>query len=113
MLLRPNPLLSKSIRYINMPSLPTTRPIVLSGPSGSGKSTLLKRLFAEHPGKFGFSVSHTTRQPRAGEVDGKDYNFVTREDFLKLVDQNGFIEHAEFSKNLYGTSVAAVEKVAE
>ncbi|EME44647.1 hypothetical protein DOTSEDRAFT_72189 [Dothistroma septosporum NZE10] len=89
------------------------RPIVVSGPSGSGKSTLLKRLFAAYPGRFGFSVSHTTRQPRNGEEDGKDYNFVTREDFKKLVDEDGFIEHAQFGSNLYGTSVQAVKNVAE
>ncbi|KAL1990706.1 hypothetical protein VTN49DRAFT_6545 [Thermomyces lanuginosus] len=89
------------------------RPIVISGPSGTGKSTLLKRLFAEFPDKFGFSVSHTTRAPRAGEQDGREYHFVSRETFLSLVAENGFIEHAEFSGNFYGTSVAAVKAIAE
>lgn len=89
------------------------RPIVVSGPSGSGKSTLLKRLFDAYPDRFGFSVSHTTRQPRNGEQDGVDYNFVTKDDFKKLVDENGFIEHAQFGSNLYGTSVQAVKNVAE
>jgi len=89
-----------------------SRPLVVSGPSGVGKSTLLKRLFAEFPDKFGFSVSHTTRSPRPGEVDGKDYHFVSRDDFLDLLKSDGFfIEHAEFSRNLYGTSRRAVEKV--
>ncbi|VDB95482.1 unnamed protein product [Peniophora sp. CBMAI 1063] len=88
------------------------RPLVCSGPSGVGKSTLLKRLFADHPDKFAFSVSHTTRKPRPGEVDGKDYNFTTRESFLALVADGGFIEHAEFSGNLYGTSVQAVKSIA-
>ncbi|KAL8874160.1 MAG: hypothetical protein Q9174_000465 [Haloplaca sp. 1 TL-2023] len=60
------------------------RPIVVSGPSGSGKSTILKRLFAAHPDTFGFSVSHTTRAPRTGEQDGREYNFTTKESFLKL-----------------------------
>nr|KAF6348673.1 guanylate kinase 1 [Myotis myotis] len=55
------------------------RPVVLSGPSGAGKSTLLKRLLQEHGSIFGFSVSHTTRDPRPGEENGKDYYFVTRE----------------------------------
>ncbi|KAJ5151806.1 hypothetical protein N7492_010101 [Penicillium capsulatum] len=91
----------------------TCRPVVIFGPSGTGKSTLLKRLFAEYPDKFGFSVSHTTRAPRAGEEDGVAYNFVTKEAFLDLVAQNGFIEHAQFSSNYYGTSVAAVKNVAE
>ncbi|KLO12694.1 guanylate kinase [Schizopora paradoxa] len=88
-----------------------SRPLVVSGPSGVGKSTLLKRLFADFPDKFGFSVSHTTRSPRPGEVDGKDYHFVSRDDFLDLLKSDGFIEHAEFSRNLYGTSRRAVEKV--
>ncbi|KAL8967570.1 MAG: hypothetical protein Q9183_002857 [Haloplaca sp. 2 TL-2023] len=89
------------------------RPIVISGPSGSGKSTILKRLFAAHRDTFGFSVSHTTRAPRAGEQDGREYNFSTKESFLKLVDENGFIEHAQFGGNYYGTSVKAVKDVAE
>ncbi|KAL1586641.1 hypothetical protein WHR41_04521 [Cladosporium halotolerans] len=90
-----------------------TRPIVISGPSGAGKSTLLKRLLAAHPNRYGFSVSHTTRNPRAGEENHRDYHFVTREDFTKLVDANGFIEHAQFGSNLYGTSVQAVKDVRE
>lgn len=65
-----------------------------------------------HPGRFGFSVSHTTRQPRAGEQDGREYNFVSREGFEKLKAEGGFIETAEFGGNLYGTSVKAVEDVA-
>ncbi|KAJ3149195.1 hypothetical protein HDU89_003911 [Geranomyces variabilis] len=87
------------------------RPIVLCGPSGSGKSTLLKRLLAEHPTKFGFSVSHTTRKPRAGETDGKDYHFVTPDQFAALVAQRAFVEHATFAGNSYGTSLTAVSDV--
>ncbi|KAG0347576.1 guanylate kinase [Podila minutissima] len=90
-----------------------SRPIVVSGPSGAGKSTFLKRLFAEYPNKFGFSVSHTTRNPRAGEVNGVDYNFVTRDEFLAGVARKEFIEHAEFSGNLYGTTVNAVKSVGD
>ncbi|CAL5869999.1 uncharacterized protein PFLUO_LOCUS4232 [Penicillium psychrofluorescens] len=89
------------------------RPVVISGPSGTGKSTLLKRLFAEYPDKFGFSVSHTTRSPRPGEQDGREYNFTTKEAFLDLVAQNGFIENAQFGGNYYGTSVQAVKDVAD
>ncbi|KAH9066587.1 guanylate kinase [Lactarius vividus] len=89
------------------------RPLVLSGPSGSGKSTLLKRLFAEHPGQFAFSVSHTTRPPRPGEVDGIQYHFVSREDFSSLRDRGGFVEHAEFSGNFYGTSKQAIASIVE
>ncbi|XP_019363589.1 PREDICTED: guanylate kinase isoform X1 [Gavialis gangeticus] len=87
------------------------RPVVLSGPSGAGKSTLLKKLLKDYENIFGFSVSHTTRQPRPGEVNGKDYHFVTREDMLKDVNAGEFIEHAEFSGNMYGTSKAAVQAV--
>ncbi|THH13042.1 hypothetical protein EW146_g7138 [Bondarzewia mesenterica] len=89
------------------------RPLVLSGPSGAGKSTLLQRLFAEFPDKFAFSVSHTTRSPRPGETDGKQYHFVSRDSFLQLIDQGAFIEHAEFSGNFYGTSFQAVNSISD
>ncbi|KAJ1678033.1 guanylate kinase [Spiromyces aspiralis] len=90
-------------------STATKRLIVLFGPSGAGKSTLLKRLFKEYPNEFGFSVSHTTRQPRPGEVDGREYNFVTRDQFETAIANNEFIEYAQFSGNYYGTSVKAVK----
>ncbi|XP_060103909.1 guanylate kinase isoform X1 [Heteronotia binoei] len=87
------------------------RPVVLSGPSGAGKSTLLKKLLKDYENVFGFSVSHTTRKPRPGEVNGKDYHFVTREKMQEEIDAGGFVEHAEFSGNMYGTSKAAVQAV--
>ncbi|KAK0202883.1 guanylate kinase [Desarmillaria ectypa] len=87
------------------------RPLILSGPSGVGKSTLLQRLFAEYPDRFGFSVSHTTRDPRPGEVNGKQYHFVTVDKFQELLGQGAFIEHAQFSGNLYGTSFQTVREV--
>ncbi|XP_049930996.1 guanylate kinase-like isoform X1 [Epinephelus moara] len=118
------------------------RPVVLSGPSGAGKSTLLKKLMQEYDSVFGFSVSHTTRNPRPGEQDGKgttrsssfmttvtnisriaalfichllfgvsDYHFVTREAMQAGIDNGEFIESAEFSGNMYGTSKAAVQAV--
>lgn len=89
------------------------RPIVFSGPSGTGKSTLLKKLFSAHPDLFGFSVSHTTRKPRAGEEDGVHYHFTTPEHFEKLISQNAFEEHAKFGGNYYGSSRAAVQAVAD
>lgn len=89
------------------------RPIVISGPSGAGKSTILKRLFDEFPDKFGFSISHTTRSPRAGEENGREYHFVTKEEFLDLVDKKGFVEHAQFGGNHYGTSIKAIQDIAE
>jgi len=91
----------------------SNRPLVISGPSGSGKSTLFMKLYEKYPGKFGFSISHTTRKPREGEKDGVSYFFVSREEFLKLVEQSAFIEHAEFSGNMYGTSLQAVRSVGE
>ncbi|XP_027146201.1 guanylate kinase 1b isoform X2 [Larimichthys crocea] len=87
------------------------RPVVLSGPSGAGKSTLMKRLMKDHEDVFGFSVSHTTRNPRPGEEDGKDYHFTTREAMQEGIDKGDFIENAEFSGNMYGTSKAAIEDV--
>ncbi|XP_061776444.1 guanylate kinase [Nerophis ophidion] len=89
------------------------RPVVLSGPSGTGKSTLLKKLMKEYSNVFGFSVSHTTRNPRPGEVNGKDYHYVTREAMQAAINQGDFIENAEFSGNLYGTSKAAVQDVKD
>lgn len=89
------------------------RGIVICGPSGVGKGTIIKQLFKELPSCLGFSVSHTTRSPRPGEVNGKDYNFVSREEFQKLIDEDKFIEHAEYNGNCYGTSIMSYENVAE
>ena len=80
------------------------RPIVISGPSGVGKGTLTSRLFNAHPGTFATTVSHTTRKPMEGEVEGDAYYFVSESDFQSLVDQNAFVEHAFFSGDYYGTS---------
>ncbi|XP_041975105.1 guanylate kinase isoform X2 [Aricia agestis] len=87
------------------------RPLVLCGPSGSGKSTLLKRLLNEFPDKFGFSVSHTTRNPRPGEKDGVHYHFTNSNDMQAAIENGEFIETATFSGNMYGTSKKAVEEV--
>lgn len=85
------------------------QPIVICGPSGSGKSTLLKRLLAENKDKLAFTISHTTRKPRKGEQDGREYYFVTRDEMNSMISNNEFIEHTEFSGNLYGTSKRAVQ----
>ncbi|KAK9731910.1 Guanylate kinase [Popillia japonica] len=87
------------------------RPLVLCGPSGSGKSTLLRKLMEDFPNSFGFCVSHTTRNPRPGEVNGTHYHFTSRESMLEAIKNNEFIENAEFSGNMYGTSKLAVEHV--
>ena len=86
---------------------------VITGPSGVGKSTLIKKLMAEFPDHFGFSVSHTTRDPRPGEQDGVDYHFVTREQMQGDIDAGLFVEHAEVHGNLYGTSISAVQEVTK
>ena len=78
------------------------RLIVLSGPSGTGKSTVIGELMKMHD-KLSFSVSATTRKPRPGEVDGKHYFFVTREQFTDMVNNGQLLEHAEFVGNCYGT----------
>ncbi|XP_035216711.1 guanylate kinase-like isoform X5 [Stegodyphus dumicola] len=87
------------------------RPVVICGPSGSGKSTLLKYLMKEFPDYFGFSISHTTRKPRPGETQGKDYNFVDRKEFEEAIANGEFLEFTEFSGNIYGTSKKAVKNV--
>ncbi|ELU10045.1 hypothetical protein CAPTEDRAFT_152418 [Capitella teleta] len=91
----------------------TFKPVVLSGPSGSGKSTLLKKLMGEYQDCFAFSVSHTTRKPRPGEVNGKDYHFIDQDEMQKLITNDAFIEHACFSGNMYGTSKQAVHDVVD
>ena len=86
-------------------------PIVIAGPSGVGKGTLIGMLMKQFPGAFGFSVSHTTRGPRDGEVNGVHYNFVDRSAFEAGVQNNEFIEHANVHTNMYGTSFNAVNTV--
>ena len=98
---------------VSKDALSANQPIVISGPSGAGKSTILSRLFEEFPGKFGFSISHTTRAPRGTEQNGKEYYFVTKEEFLDLIEKKGFVEHAQFGGNYYGTSIKAVNDIAE
>lgn len=83
--------------------------LILSSPSGAGKSTLTRRVRAEIPA-LEFSVSHTTRRPRPGEQDGREYHFVSRETFEQDVASDRFLEWAEVHGNLYGTSVAEIER---
>ena len=82
--------------------------IIVSAPSGCGKSTVLRRLM-EQRDTLRFSVSATTRAPRAGEVDGREYFFVSREKFAEMVERDEFLEHAEYVGNCYGTPKAAVD----
>lgn len=85
--------------------------LVICGPSGSGKSTLLKYLFLDFPNVFEFSVSHTTRTPRPGEVDGKDYFFTDKKTIKENIAKNHFIETTNFCGNIYGTSKTAVKEI--
>jgi guanylate kinase len=83
-------------------------PFIMSAPSGAGKTSLVRALL-DADTRLGVSVSHTTRAPRPGEVDGRDYHFVGRTDFRRLVDEGAFVEWAEVFGNFYGTSARAVQ----
>lgn len=85
---------------------------VISAPSGSGKSTLVQRLMERVP-DLQFSTSVTTRTPRAGEVPGESYDFVSREDFLAMRDRDELLEWAEVFGNFYGTSRLVLDRAAE
>jgi len=116
------------------PATTPPRPVVIAGPSGAGKGTLIELLqkhfddddshdakdaeasrsngYAKNQTKkFGFSVSHTTRKPRPGEVDGTHYNFTTVEEMKKEIEDGKFVEFAEVHGNYYGTSISAVKNV--
>ncbi|MGY3713974.1 guanylate kinase [Sutcliffiella cohnii] len=84
--------------------------IVLSGPSGVGKGTVRKAIFSKDDVDFEYSISMTTRKPREGEVDGVDYFFKSKEEFQSLIEQDKFIEWAEYVGNYYGTPVDYVEQ---
>ncbi|HEX6117101.1 MAG TPA: guanylate kinase [Solirubrobacterales bacterium] len=81
---------------------------VITGPSGVGKGTLISRLRERVP-ELELSVSATTREPRAGEEDGRDYHFLDPEEFARLADEGAFLEHATFSGNRYGTLRSEIE----
>ncbi|MCD2136606.1 guanylate kinase [Salinicoccus halitifaciens] len=87
--------------------------IVLSGPSGVGKGTVRKAIFDDPDTAFKYSISMTTRRQREGEVDGVDYFFKTREEFESLIEQDKFIEYAEYVGNYYGTPIDYVKETME
>jgi guanylate kinase len=86
--------------------------LIISSPSGAGKTTLTRDLLEQFPG-LAFSVSHTTRRPRANEVDGRDYHFVERPRFEALVRDGAFAEWAEVHGNLYGTAENEIRRCRE
>jgi guanylate kinase len=90
----------------------TARVFVITGPSGVGKGTLIKRLRERCP-SLELSISATTRQPRPGEVDGRDYHFLTREEFDRRIEEGDFLEFATYSGNRYGTLRSEVEQRLE
>eukprot|EP00611_Tribonema_gayanum_P022296 TRINITY_DN4452_c0_g1_i2.p1 TRINITY_DN4452_c0_g1~~TRINITY_DN4452_c0_g1_i2.p1 ORF type:complete len:301 (+),score=83.43 TRINITY_DN4452_c0_g1_i2:194-1096(+) len=88
------------------------RPLLIAGPSGVGKGTIIKRIFERFPDQLGFSVSHTTRKPRPGEVGGVHYHFSTVDGMKAAIGEGKFIEHAVVHGNYYGTSAEAVAQVS-
>lgn len=89
-----------------------TMNLIVSAPSGSGKTTILKQIFNIFPYVFGFSISATTRQPRQGEKNGKDYYFLSLQDFEKKIKEDAFLEHEEVYKGIYyGTLKSEIERI--
>ncbi len=84
--------------------------LIISGPSGVGKGSVCAALIAKDPNTV-FSVSATTRSPRRGEIDGKDYYFISKEEFLLKIDHGDFLEWAEVFGNYYGTPVAEIQRL--
>ena len=81
---------------------------IISGPSGAGKGTVVKELVKLPENEV--SISVTTRKPREGEIDGIHYHFFSVDKFRKLIDENGFLEYAQYCENYYGTPLAQIEK---
>jgi len=88
------------------------RLFIISAPSGAGKTTILKQVMSDLPALV-FSVSHTTRPPREGEIDGRDYHFISLAGFKRMRDNGDFLESAEVHGNMYGTSLQAVTEQLE
>jgi guanylate kinase len=80
---------------------------VIAAPSGAGKTSLVKALMEREP-RLRFSVSYTTRKPRANEIDGRDYHFISPDRFQEMIERGEFLEHAQVYDNFYGTGVQAV-----
>mmetsp|Transcript_20043 Transcript_20043/g.40469 ORF Transcript_20043/g.40469 Transcript_20043/m.40469 type:complete len:276 (+) Transcript_20043:61-888(+) len=95
---------SKALKY-------GQKPLVVVGPSGVGKGTILRKLFHDFPGQFSYCISHTTRKARPGEVDGKNYYFVSKEEMARDIAAGLFVEHATFAGNTYGTSFSSLTMV--
>lgn len=92
--------------------MPKGKTFIICGPSGVGKGTVVSRLLETDPTLY-FSVSATTRAPRAGEADGVHYHFLTREKFQEWIDAGDFLEHAQFVGNFYGTPRRYVDEAMD
>ena len=114
LLKRPADIIKFGAQYftgLRNPGLAGPTPVVIAGPSGVGKGTIINLLITRFPDVFGFSVSHTTRQPRPGEINGKHYHFVEKDEMQHGIENGDFIEYAHVHTNIYGTSVRSVETV--
>ena len=87
--------------------------LVVVGPSGVGKDTVMQKVFEKHPGIFKKGVTHTSRGMRPGEKEGYNYYYVTKEEFLKLKDEGGLIEHNFYNGNYYGLSKKELENASK
>ena len=87
--------------------------IVVSGFSGSGKGTIMKELLTRYPDTYALSISATTRSPREGEADGREYFFLSKDEFEKMIAKGELIEYARYVENYYGTPRDYVEKKLE
>lgn len=111
-LMRPSDAHSGQQEVEHLTDLLAVRPLVICGPSGVGKGTVVARIMQnEFPGHFGFACSHTTRAPREGERHGVEYVFSTREAMEPMIERGEFLESANVHGNLYGTSIAELERV--
>ena len=86
---------------------------MIVGPSGAGKGTLIAKLTQKYPDRFGFSVSFTTRAPRAGEFNGVHYFFVDHDQFKAKIEKDEFIEYCQVHTNFYGTEKAQIREFSE
>ena len=89
--------------------LEANKVLVVVGPSGAGKDTVMQKVFEKHPDYFKKGVTHTTRKMRPGEKEGYNYYYISKEEFLKLKDENSFVEYNFYNGNYYGLSKKELE----
>lgn len=107
-------LMDRGWRFASSSASMILDPLVICGPSGVGKGTLIARFqvdFPELANQFGFTVSHTTRAPRPGEVNGVHYHFVSMDEMKKMLSEGAFLESAQVHQNYYGTSWQSLQDV--